>query len=65
MTLPALVVHGALSETTTAEAAAELAEALPDGRMVTIADAGHNIQGDAPRALAEMLSGFFDDIGYR
>ena len=65
VTLPALVVHGALSETITAEAAAELAEALPDGRMVTIADAGHNIQGDAPRALADMLSGFFDDIGYR
>ena len=65
VTSPALVVRGARSETLTADSAAKLAAALPDGRMVTISDAGHNVQGDAPRALADALSSFFDDVGYR
>jgi esterase len=61
---PTLVVRAAESETVTEEAAALLAEALPDARSITIPDAGHNVQGDNPRALVDALLRFLDDLGY-
>jgi pimeloyl-ACP methyl ester carboxylesterase len=61
---PTLVVRAAESETVTEEAAARLAEALPDARSTTIPDAGHNVQGDNPRVLVEALLRFLGDLGY-
>ena len=58
VTCPTLVVRGERSDVVTPESAAALASALPDGESVTIADAGHTVQGDNPRGLAEALEPF-------
>jgi pimeloyl-ACP methyl ester carboxylesterase len=36
------------------------AERQPDAAIVTVADAGHSIQGDQPLVLAEHLDRFLD-----
>jgi pimeloyl-ACP methyl ester carboxylesterase len=38
--------------------AERLARALPAGRVATIPDAGHTVQGDNPAELARVLRGF-------
>lgn len=55
---PLLVVrgeHGGL----TADDAVRFAALARDGRVVTVAGAGHNVQSDEPAALAAALGGFF------
>jgi esterase len=52
---PALVVRGADSDVLAADDADRLADALPDGRAVTVADAGHTVQGENPAELARVL----------
>lgn len=59
---PTLVVRGADSDLFTEEQAERLARALPDGRYVRISDAGHNVQGDNPVALAEAIDRFLTDV---
>ena len=58
VTCPTLVVRGERSDAVTDTSAAALADALPDAEWITIPDAGHTVQGDNPRALAEALSAF-------
>jgi pimeloyl-ACP methyl ester carboxylesterase len=58
VTCPTLVVRGERSEAVTPISAKGLAEALPDGQWATVADAGHTVQGDNPRGLAEVLEPF-------
>jgi pimeloyl-ACP methyl ester carboxylesterase len=41
--------------------ARRLAERLPGGRVVTVAGAGHTVQGDNPLALAAALDEFAAD----
>jgi esterase len=55
---PTLVVRGERSDVVSEASAAALAEALPSGEWLTIPDAGHTVQGDNPRALADALRGF-------
>jgi pimeloyl-ACP methyl ester carboxylesterase len=55
---PALVVRGADSDLLAPADAARLAAALPAGRVATIPDAGHTVQGDNPAELARVLRGF-------
>ena len=55
---PTLVVRGANSDVLGAADAERLAAALPDGRAATVADAGHTVQGDNPRALAQLVREF-------
>lgn len=55
---PVLVVHGARSPVMNAEAAAALAAAVPGGKVVTIADAGHHPFLDAPDAFVAAVRGF-------
>jgi pimeloyl-ACP methyl ester carboxylesterase len=55
---PTLVVRGADSDVFGARDAERLAAALPDGRVATVADAGHTVQGDNPRALAQLVREF-------
>lgn len=55
---PALVVRGALSKVLLDEDAAEVARTLPDGCWLRIEGAGHNVQGDAPKALAAAIDEF-------
>jgi esterase len=61
VTCPTLVVRGERSDAVSEASAAALAEALPDADWTTIPDAGHNVQGDNPRALAEALSSFLSE----
>jgi esterase len=58
VTCPVLVVRGADSDAFSDADAARYAAALPDGRWVTVKDAGHTVQGDNPRGLARALSDF-------
>jgi pimeloyl-ACP methyl ester carboxylesterase len=59
---PTLVVRGALSDVFLADAAESLAAALPHGRGVTIAGAGHTVQGDNPAGLITALRGFLREL---
>ncbi len=58
VTCPTLVVRGAESDVFHDEDAARLAAALPDGRWVKIARAGHTVQGDNPKDLVAALREF-------
>ena len=58
ITVPTLVVRGAESDVFHKEDAERLAQRLPDGRYVTIPRAGHTVQGDNPKDLAEALREF-------
>jgi esterase len=64
ITCPVLVVRGAESDVLSDAAAADFAAALPDGRWSKVDAAGHNIQGDNPRGLAQALANFLVDIGH-
>jgi esterase len=55
---PALVVRGAESEVFHEEDAVRLAKSFPDGRHVTIPEAGHTVQGDNPGELVAALREF-------
>jgi len=58
VTCPTLVVRGSRSNVFSDNDAARLAAALPNGRWSRVENAGHTIQGDNPRELAEVLRGF-------
>jgi len=55
---PTLVVRGAESDVFHEEDAERLSARLPDGRYVTIPNAGHTVQGDNPKDLAAALRDF-------
>lgn len=59
ITCPVLVVRGARSDVFHDEDASKLAQSLPRGEWVRIADAGHTVQGDNPKALVAELRRFF------
>jgi pimeloyl-ACP methyl ester carboxylesterase len=60
---PTLVVRGALSDVLTDAAAEQFARSLPDGRLVRVEKSGHNVQGDNPRALLDVMLAFFREAG--
>ena len=53
--IPVLVVRGELSDAVRDESFAELRALHPDSRLVTIAGAGHGVQGDRPLELAAVI----------
>jgi esterase len=55
---PVLVVRGADSDVFHEEDAVHLAGRLPRGSHVTIAEAGHTVQGDNPKALVAAIRAF-------
>ncbi|AKJ27309.1 alpha/beta fold hydrolase [Caldimonas brevitalea] len=57
---PTLVVRGASSDVFRDEDAEQLVRELVSGRWVRVENAGHNVQTDAPRALARILSDFLE-----
>lgn len=57
---PTLVVRGAESNVFMEKTGARMAELLPDGRFVTVQDAGHTVPQDNPVAFLETLSAFLD-----
>lgn len=62
VTCPTLIVQGGLSDVFTLEDAQKLATSFPHGRYAQVADAGHTVQGDNPRILAQALSKFLESL---
>jgi esterase len=60
---PTLIVRGALSDVLADDAADRFARSLGNGRCVRVEKAGHNVQGDNPRGLLEVLLPFLREIG--
>jgi pimeloyl-ACP methyl ester carboxylesterase len=56
------VVRGAESDVFHDEDAEKLARALPDGRWVKVAGAGHTVQGDNPTGLLVSLREFLSKV---
>ena len=56
-------MRGALSEVLTDQAADKFARSLAKGRWVRVENAGHNLQGDNPGGLLEVLTPFLREIG--
>jgi pimeloyl-ACP methyl ester carboxylesterase len=59
-------VRGSESDLFLEQDAAKLVAALPNARLARVAGAGHTVQGDQPRALAEAIVAFLDsaiDVG--
>ena len=57
---PVLLVRGAESDVLSAEVAKRMIDALPDGRLVEIAGAGHTVPADQPEAFARAVRRFLD-----
>jgi len=55
---PTLLVRGAESDILSPEIAKRMIETLPDGRLVEIAEAGHQVPGDQPAAFARAVRSF-------
>jgi len=60
---PVLVMRGERSDVLTDESAEKFANSVPHGRWMRIANAGHTIQGDNPRALLDALEPFLAEAG--
>ena len=60
LTCPTLVVRGERSDVLSDSAARAVVAELPDGRLATVPDAGHNVQSDNPEGLAAVVRGFLD-----
>jgi esterase len=60
--LPALVIRGANSNILEADAADRFAGALPQGRLVTVPDCGHNVHGQNTKGFIAALGGFLDGL---
>jgi len=61
---PTLVVRGACSDVFLDEDAEHFASMLPRGRVARVEGAGHTVQGDNPRALAELLRDFLGELAW-
>jgi len=58
MPLPVRIVRGGRSRVLTDEKVAAFAACFPNGSWALVPDAGHNVQEDAPKALARELRDF-------
>lgn len=59
---PTLIVQGGLSDVFTSHDAQQLAQQFSNGRYAQVGEAGHTVQGDNPRALAQVLSDFLGKV---
>lgn len=59
---PTLIVRGGLSDVFTNEDGQKLAKDFPNGHYAQVGDAGHTVQGDNPRVMAEVLSEFLEKV---
>lgn len=59
---PTLIVQGGLSDVFTVEDAQKLAASFTLGQYAQVVDAGHTVQGDNPRILAQALSKFLESV---
>lgn len=59
--VPAIVIQGEDDRLTPLFLARELVEGLPDGALVSLADAGHMVMLEKPDQVAELLDEFMND----
>jgi pimeloyl-ACP methyl ester carboxylesterase len=59
---PTLIVQGSLSDVFTSDDAEKLAGEFRDGHYAQVGEAGHTVQGDNPRVLAEVLERFLAQV---
>ncbi len=59
ITCPTLLVRGAESDVLSPELAQRVVEALPDGRLAEVPDAGHTVPGDQPAEFVAVVRRFF------
>ncbi len=62
ITCPVLLVRGAESDVLLADAAQRFVDALPDGRLATVADVGHNVHGGNTAGFLEAINPFLDAL---
>ena len=60
--LPALIVRGGDSKVLAPEGAERFAGALPQGRLVTVPDCGHNVHGQNTPGFIEVVRPFVDSV---
>jgi pimeloyl-ACP methyl ester carboxylesterase len=60
VTVPALLVRGALSDVVTVDTAAELRAAIPQAELVTVSNAGHMVAGDQNDVFTSVVADFLD-----
>lgn len=60
--VPALVVHGDEDTSIPVEKARETAEALPDGRIDVVEEAGHSSNLEKPETVNRALRGFLEEV---
>ena len=60
--VPALVIVGTKDKVTPPKLARRIADALPDGRLEVLRDAGHQIMLERPAELAALLTEFVDGL---
>jgi esterase len=56
--LPVLLVRGADSRILTAEAAERFRDALPNGKLATVSNCGHNVHGQNTKGFIEAIASF-------
>ena len=61
ITCPTLVVRGGDSDVFAEATALKMIELLPDGRFVTVPDAGHTVAQDNPKDFLPAVRPFFDE----
>lgn len=59
--MPVTVVRGALSGILSQQAAERMVQALPQGRLAVVAQAGHAVMQDNPQKFLAVLQRFLDD----
>ena len=60
---PTLVIRGADSHVLEPEAAERFAAALPDGRLMTVPDCGHNVHSQNTPGFLRAIGPFLDELG--
>lgn len=60
--VPTILFRGAESRILSADVADEMVKALPDGRLVVIPRATHNVHSDNPVEFARALAAFLDEV---
>jgi pimeloyl-ACP methyl ester carboxylesterase len=62
VTVPVMVLRGAKSDVLSSDGAEEIAQLLPDGRLVEVRNAGHLAAGDNPESTVTLITSFLDNV---
>lgn len=62
VTVPVMVLRGVKSDVLSSDGAEEIAQLLPDGRLVEVRNAGHLAAGDNPESTVSLITAFLDDV---